>query len=244
MPEQQTTNASGALRNTLRAQQRFIADVLTERPTSVYSVDDYGAIRDALFNNVKEAVQKRFPLYNDRYTLTLEDVDYDDPEDVPLQDQKQAIMEGRSCDRRLRGSWVLRDSATDKEISRTKRMTVMRVPYMTDRGTFIRNGHEYVFTNIMRMEPGVYTKSRNDETSAQFNIKKGTGGGFNMRLLPKTGVFQISRGTTNAPAYTVLHDLGVSDKTMQDAWGKELFDKNKAAGLGEKARAAADKIYN
>lgn len=242
MPTDQT--APAALRNVLRAQQRFIADVLTEKPSKVYSLDDYQTIRTALFDNVKTAVQKRFPLYNDRYTLSLEDVDYDDPDTISLQDQKQAIMEGKSCDRRLRGSWVLRDSASDKELSRTRRMTLMRVPYMTDRGTFIRNGHEYVFTNIMRLEPGVYTKARNDEASAQFNVKKGTGGGFNMRLMPKTGVFQINRGTTNAPAYAVLKDMGVTDEQMQDAWGKELFEKNKAAGAGEKARAAADKIYN
>lgn len=243
MPEA-TQQQLGTFNNALRAQQRFIADVLTEKPVDVYNLDDYGKIRNALFENVKTAVQKRFPLYNDRYTLTLEDVDYDDPADIDLQDQKQAIMEGRSCDRRLRGSWVLRDATNDKVVSRTRRMTVMRVPYMTDRGTFIRNGHEYVFTNIMRLEPGVYTKARNDETSAQFNVKKGTGGGFNMRLMPKTGIFQISRGTSNAPAYTVLHEMGVTDDQMQEAWGKELFEKNKAAGSGEKARAAAENIYN
>ena len=236
--------AAGAMAGAMKAQQRFIANILTEKPTSVYSLDDYKTIRNELFSNVKRAVQERFPLYNDRYSLSLEDVDYDDPDTIDLQDQKQAILEGRSCDRRLRGAWVLRDVVTDKPISKTKRMTLMRVPYMTDRGTFIRNGHEYVFTNIMRLEPGVYTKSRNDETSAQFNIKKGTGGGFTMRLMPKTGVFQISRGTTNAPAYTVLRDLGVSDDQMQEAWGRELFDKNKQVGSGEKARIAADKIYN
>lgn len=248
MPEinqtQQETRAVGAMSNMLKAQQRFIADVLTDKPVSIYSMDDYGTIRKALFDNVKNAVQKRFPLYNDRYTMSLEDVDYDDPEDIDLDSQKQAILEGKSCSRRLRGSWVLRDAVTDKVVSKTKRMTLMRVPYMTDRGTFIRNGHEYAFTNIMRMEPGVYTKQRDDEISAQFNIKKGTGAGFNMRLIPKTGIFQVSRGSVNCPAYTVFQDMGISDDQMLQAWGKELFDKNKAAGSGEKARQAADRIYN
>lgn len=234
----------GAASNMIRAQQKFIADVLTEKPTSMYRMDDYPTIRHNLFENVKNAVSKRFPLYNERYTLALEDVDYDDPEDLDIPAQKQAILEGRSCVRRLRGSWVLRDAVTDKVVDKSKRMTLMKVPYMTDRGTFIRNGHEYAFTNIMRMEPGVYTKQKDDEISAQFNIKKGTGPGFNMRLIPSTGIFQISRGTTNCPAYTVLHDLGVTDEQMQKAWGEELFKKNKEAGSGEKARIAANKIYN
>ena len=235
---------AGATSNMLRAQQKFIADVLTEKPVTMYRMDDYPTIRRTLFENVKEAVSKRFPLYNDRYILELENVDYDDPEELDLPEQKQAILEGRSCSRRLRGTWVLRDAATNKVVDRSKRMTLMKVPYMTDRGTFIRNGHEYTFTNIMRMEPGVYTKQKDDEISAQFNIKKGTGAGFNMRLIPSTGIFQISRGTTNCPAYAVLHDLGVSDEQMQNAWGEELFKKNKEAGMGEKARIAANKIYN
>ena len=235
----------GTLNGVMKAQQKFIADVLDEqKPTSVYRLDDYPKIRSELFKNVQNAVQKRFPLVNDRYSLSLQDVKYDDPEDINITEQKQAILDGGSCDRRLRGSWVLTDNATGKVLSKTKRMTLMKVPYMTDRGTFIRNGHEYAFSNIMRLEPGVYTKKRDDEVSAQFNIKKGTGAGFNMFLQQNTGVFKIKRGTTTAPAYAVFRDMGITDDQIEQAWGKELFQKNQAAGSGEKARQAASKIYN
>ena len=238
-------DTNGTLNNLVRAQQKFIANTLAQgKDVKVFRMDDYPTIRKVLFDNVKNAISQRFPLYNDRYTLTIEDVDYDDPEDVDLQKQKQAILDGSSVARRLRGSWVLRDAKTDKEVSRTKRMTLMNVPYITDRGTFIRNGHEYAFSNIMRMEPGVYTKQRDDEISAQFNIKKGTGAGFNMFLQPNTGIFKIKRNTTSCPAYTVFRDMGITDEQMKEAWGQELFDKNKAAGSDEKASIAANKIYN
>lgn len=237
---EQTT---GALANMARAQQQFIADVLTKKPTHIYRLDDYNAIRQSLFDNVKDAVQRRFPLYNDRFSLGVENVDYDDPDDYDVDVQKDALLEGRSITRRLRGEWVLRN-ADGKEVARTRRMTLMRVPFMTGRGTFIRNGREYAFTNIMRLEPGVYTKRKNDEISAQFNIKQGTGPGFSMLLNPNTGVFQIRRGTANAPAYVVFHDMGITDEQMEKAWGKELFQKNKEAGAGDKARQAASRIYN
>ena len=238
-------DTAGTINNMMRAQQKFIANTLADKKhVKIFRMDDYPTIRKVLFDNVKDAINQRFPLYNERYTLALEDVEYDDPEDIDIAKQKQAILEGNSCSRRLRGSWVLRDAKTDKEVSRTRRMTLMSVPYITDRGTFIRNGHEYAFSNIMRMEPGVYTKQRDDEISAQFNIKKGTGAGFNMFLAPNTGIFKIKRETTSAPAYTVLHDMGVTDDQMKEAWGQELFDKNKAAGSDEKAIAAANKIYN
>lgn len=238
-------DTDGTLNNIMRAQQKFIANTLAnKKDVKVFRMDDYPTIRKVLFDNVKKALEQRFPLYNDRYTLALENIDYDDPDEVDISKQKQAILEGTSCSRRLRGTWVLRDAKTDKIVSKTRRMTLMNVPYITDRGTFIRNGHEYAFSNIMRMEPGVYTKQRDDEISAQFNIKKGTGAGFNMFLAPNTGIFKIKRETTSVPAYTVLHDMGVSDDQMKEAWGQELFDKNKAAGSDDKAIAAANKIYN
>ena len=237
------TELQGTLNNAIRAKQRFISNVLTSKADNIYDVNDFKSVRKSLFNNVKDAVINRFPLYNDRYVLSIENVDYDDPEDIPIEAQKKAILEGTSCNRRLRGNWVLRDAATDKVVSKTNRTTLMKVPYMTDRGSFIRNGHEYVFINIMRLEPGVYTKSKGDEISAQFNIKKGTGSGFKMYLQPNTGIFRIIKGTLNSPAYTVFKDMGISDEAMEQAWGKDLFLKNKEAGSGEKARIAADKIY-
>lgn len=234
----------GSLKNMMRAQQKFISNVLADKDIEIFRMDDYPTIRRVLFKNVKDAIEKRFPLYNDRYTLAIEHVDYDDPDDISIQDQKKAILEGNSCTRRLRGEWVLRDAKTDDVVSRTRRMTLMNVPYITDRGTFIRNGHEYAFSNIMRMEPGVYTKGRADEVSAQFNVKKGSGAGFNMQLAPNTGIFRIKRETSTAPAYTVFRDMGITDEQMKEAWGQELFDKNKAAGSDEKARIAANKLYN
>lgn len=236
---------SGVASSLMRQQQKYIADVLTDKPVSIYAMDDYPAIRKQLFNNVLDALDKRFPLYNDKYVLALENVGYDDPEDISIEDQKKAIMEGKSVSRRVRGNWVLKDAATDKVLQRTGRMTLMRVPYMTERGTFIRNGHEYTFNSIMRLEPGVYTKKKNDdEISAQFNIKKGTGAGFSLKFTPSTGVFNVTRMSSNAPAYTVFRDLGVTDEQMKAAWGDELFEKNKLAGSTEKAKLQANKIYN
>jgi len=242
--QQQLQRAQGALGNIGRAQQQFIADVLTQKPDRVYRMDDYDTIRDVLFENVKSAVQRRFPLRNDRYTLAVEDVDYDDPDDIPLSEQKQLLLQGKSSTRRLRGSWVLRDAATDKEVARTRRMTLMRVPRMTERGTFIRNGKEFAVGSVMRLEPGVYCKRKPDGVTAQFNIKQGTGGGFNMTLNPATGVFQFSRGTRHAPAYTVLRDMGVTDDQMREAWGEDVFSRNRDAGNGTKARNAADALYS
>ena len=49
-------------------------------------------MRGLIFDKVKTAVSKRFPIYNNKYVLSVEDLDYVDPEEVSYKDQKQAVM--------------------------------------------------------------------------------------------------------------------------------------------------------
>lgn len=224
--------------------QTYISSILTEKPEKVYDPLDFTAVRTALYDNVLDSVLKRFPLFNDRYSLGLEDVKYDDPADFSIKDQKKAILEGRSLGRRLRGSWVLRDVNTDKVIQKTPRKTILKVPYLTERGTYIRNGSEYVFSHIMRLEPGVYVRKKDDDTIlAQINARQGTGSRIDLMLQPSTGIFKFQKGTMNVPAYRVLSDYGVSDDQMRAVWGDSLFTINQNAGSTVKAAQAADKFY-
>lgn len=241
MPEE----PKGIFNNIQRQAQAFIADILDQEQPTLYSATDYKTMRKLIFDKVLQSVQKRFPLYNSKYVLSVENLDYADPDTYSYKEEKEAILNGKSVGRRLRGKYVLKDAATDKVISETPVQTLLNVPYMTDRGTFINSGHEYTFNNIMRLEPGAYSKRNNaDEITTQFNVKKGTGAGFNMRFTPSKGLFYINRGTANAPAYTVMKDMGVSDDQMKASWGDELFKKNKEFGSTQKARIAANKIYN
>ena len=224
--------------------QTYISSVLTDKPDVIYDPLDFKAVRTALYNNSIESIKKRFPLYNDKYSLEVEDLKYDDPEDVPIAVQKQAVLEGKTLGRRLRGSWVLRDVNTGKVVQKTNRMTLLRVPYLTERGTYIRNGNEYTFNHIMRLEPGVYARRKDDDTVlAQINARQGTGSRIDLVFRPSTGVFHFQKGTVNAPAYKVLSDYGVSDKEMEDAWGTDLFRINQEAGSTAKAAQSAEKFY-
>jgi DNA-directed RNA polymerase beta subunit len=181
-------------------------------------------------------------LSNENYSLSIENLAYTTPDYVDVDEQKKVILENKNLTRKLRGEWVLRDSARN-EISRTGQKTIMNVPMMTERGTFIKNGKEYAFSHIMRLTPGVYVKNKTKNINAQFNITKGTGAGFQMNLNPATGVFTVNKGTVNAPAYTVFRDLGITDDQMRESWGKDIFEANKKAGETEKATTSALKIY-
>lgn len=235
----------GILAGVQKQQQKFIADILDQKPRKVYRMDDYKTMRSLIYQNVLQSVKARFPLYNNRYILDIQDLSYQGPQLNDYKAQKQAILSGKSLGRKLKGSFVLKDAVTQQVVSKGKKQTILTVPHMTDRGTFINSGSQYALINIMRLQPGVYTKKNTDnQISAQFNVKKGTGAGFNMKFVPSKGIFYMNRGTANAPAYTVLKDLGVSDQQMRKSWGQQLYNKNKEYGLGQKARIAADRIYN
>lgn len=209
----------------------FIADVhkpvLADRP-DLYDPLDFDSVRGRIMTGAKEALSRRFPLTNDRYTLTLDDVDYDDA-DTPFskKEQKQAILDGRSLEKKLKGSWTLRDNATGLPVSKSRRQTVLNVPWLTDRGTFIRAGNEITLTSQMRLMPGVYTRQKaNGEMEAHVNVKPGTGSGFKVNMDPRTGVFFMEHQTRRTQLYPVLRAMGVKDADLNAYWGPELVKAN------------------
>ena len=61
----------GTLNNIQRQKMQFIADVLDPTPVTMYRADDYKTQRKLIFDRVFKAVQKRFPIYNDKYVLSV-----------------------------------------------------------------------------------------------------------------------------------------------------------------------------
>ena len=204
-------------------------DKITAAPTDeLISFDDFDRRRALVFNSAKEAVKQRFPLSNDRYTLELEDVDYDDLDKAyTLREQKDAILGGRTLAKQLKGRFVLKD-LEGNVIEKGGRRVIANVPYMTPRGTFIRNGNESVMINQMRMVPGAYSRKTNDGKFETFvNVKQGTGTQFKLQFDPETAQFNFRAGGRKVPAYPVLKAMGVDDNKLKSVWGEDILNKNK-----------------
>jgi DNA-directed RNA polymerase beta subunit len=214
------------------AQSTFLSD-LKNQPSYQYDILDYDGIRKATMDNVKSAIAQRFPLENDKYVLGVTDVDYADSDKFGLDKQKEAILKGHSLSRRLKGRWQLTDKATGQVVGKTGRVTLLNVPYLTQRGTYIRNGHEMTIGHILRLNPGVYTRVKaNGLYEAHVNVEQGTGQQFKVEIDPKTGVFNMRQGTTNARLYPILRSLGVKDDVLKHTWGEDLLNANKLASSG------------
>jgi len=216
-------------------------DKITTAPTDeLISFGDFDRRRSLMFNAVKEAAKQRFPLSNERYTLEIEDVDYDDLDKAyTIKEQKDAILGGRTLSKQLKGRFILKDAVTGAVVERGGRRVIANVPYLTPRGTFIRNGNESVVINQMRMVPGAYSRKTNDNKFETFvNVKQGTGTQFKLQLDPKTAQFDFRAGGRKVPAYPVFKALGISDDSLKKAWGEDILNKNKVINEGRAVNSA------
>ena len=81
-------------------------------PLSFRSFDDPDKMRTAVYDNVLNAITKRYPLSNTRYRMELTDLKFEDEKPFSLEEQKRAILKGQTLSRKLSGSWKLFDQVT------------------------------------------------------------------------------------------------------------------------------------
>ena len=191
--------------------------------------EDSDALRENIFEGAKKAVGEQFPLSYGGVRLELHDLDYDNRDPIPLNKQKDALMSGHYLTKRLQGTYKLFDEKTGEKLDEQKG-TIMRVPYLTDRGTFLNNGSEIATISQMRMLPGIYARRKESgEAEAFVNARRGSGHSFRIRLEPETGLFKLDIGQSSLRLYSLLHDIGIPDEHLEKSWGKALLDSNKQA---------------
>lgn len=190
--------------------------------------DDIPARRQAIFDSVLTSFGKQFPQRYGGVRMEVSDLHFDGPDSFSLADQKRALLSNRYLHRKLKGVVRLMDDKTGEQIEE-RPMTLMKVPVLTDRGTFIHNGNEYTTMNQARLLSGVYTRRKaTGELESHFNVRRGTGNSFRVHLEPDTGLFKMNIGQASLRLYSLLHDLGVPDEQLEKTWGAELLEKNKA----------------
>lgn len=212
--------------------------LLTPPAPVLRGFSDYRTTRKNILDGVQAAVASKFPLQNARYTIEATDLHYGREEPYSLKEQQEALMQNQSLFVPLRGKLVMKDNATGQVLDQTaKSLTLARVPYLTDRGTFINAGSEYTVANQSRLLAGPYVRKRKSgEFEAHFNTMPGKGRGFRIAFMPDTGKFVAEIGQSVAPAYPMFKALGVEDEILERTWGKELLESNKLGSSYDAAR--------
>lgn len=189
--------------------------------------EDFDTLRTNIFESAKKRLLKSFPHSYNNMRLELADVDYVDPENYSVEEQKDALLKDKFLSRRLKGTLRLVDENTNSVVQE-KPMTLMRVPYLTNRGTFIYNGNEYAHITQARMMYGAYTRRQNNgDLETQFQVKPGTGSSFRVGFEPESAQYRLKVGTSKLHLYSLLNDVGVPDEQLEKMWGASVLEKNK-----------------
>ena len=206
-------------------------------PTNYRQFGDVTGTRKLIFNNILQAAQGIEAVSNPRHSLAIEDVKWAGPDTYSYEDQKKAVLSRGTLARQLRGTFVMRDNEGNVIAKRPTQLA--RVPWLTDRGTFILGGNEYTMAHQMRLRPGIFTRRKaNGEYESHVNVSKGFG--HKIFLDPESGVFRIEMGQAKIPLIPLLRAMGVQDKELREAWGNELT----AANMQKDDPRAVGKIYS
>ena len=202
---------------------------------------DPASTRQSIMDRTKGAFESKFPLENDKVRIELSNVDYTGKKSFGIHDTKKALMEGRRLSVPLHGDVRLVDKVSGQVLDEKKKHLLANVPYMTDRGTFVNKGTEYVVVNQSRLRPGIYARRKdNGELESHINVKPGTGTGMRMFMEPDTGVYRVKVGDSQIKLLPILQRLGVEDDELKSAWGPDVFEANRAAS----DERAFDKFYD
>lgn len=204
------------------------------RPVVVDAATRRGHIRE----KTVQGLESLFPLISRDGELHVENVRVK-PAVYSSNDQKTAILHGRTLTEPVVGDLILKDK-DGKVVDRKKNHILAHLPYFTERHSMIVGGNEYEVPSQLRLKPGVYTRERgNGEFEAAFNLSKGDN--FRISMEPETGKLRAEIGTTTIPLRPVLKALGVTDATMKQYWGDELFHANTSA-RGTSDESAVNKL--
>lgn len=182
--------------------------------------------RENIRRKAIEALQLAFPLKTKNYSVELENPRVDKRE-FSSREQKQALLEGRTLNERVRADLTVKD-LSGNHISKISDFTLLHLPYFTPRHTFVLDGNEYSVSNQIRTKPGIYTRRRgNEELEAAFNLSKGAN--FRVSMEPEKGQLHMEYGTTKIPLYPVLRALGVPHQDVATHWGSDVASLNRDA---------------
>lgn len=217
----------------------FLDNAEVPEGVELYDFEDAPAHRKLIYEDAQKTLQKQFPRVHNGVRMELRDLHYADPEDYTIKQQKEALLSDKYLARRLRGTVELYDDKTGDLLDK-KTTTLMRVPYLTERHTIIRDGNEWSSIAQARLLAGAYTRVQaNGEPETQFNVRPGTGMPFRVHMDPESAIFRMSVHGSDLSLYSLMKDIGISDDELRTRWGDEVFEAN----AGKYDTRTLDKAY-
>jgi len=194
----------------------------------------------SMLNLVRGYIENNFNVEGETRDLIIEDFKLDIPKDYPdYKGQIQAKHMNATWGIPIKVKFALKDKA-GKSLDKSGWKTILNIPLLTGRGTYIVDGQEYAIRRQLRLLPGVYTAKTAEgvgtfiNTSTRQNIK--------MSFSPDTLKFETNIGNRKFSLYPVLSALGVPDDVMRKTWGEKVFSANAERGA-HLLESTVDRLY-
>lgn len=204
-------------------------------------ITDPRKIREAIHNQVLQAVRSKFPVVGRLYTAKLLDlrVKFDV---LSHSAQRELLTSKRNASDGVYADIEIINNETGQPVVTLKNKLILNIPYYTNRYTLMLDGNEYLVVNQMRTKSGVYTRKRgNDELESSFNLAKGAN--FKLIMQPETGIFKVSILGSTLLASALLKILGASPADMAHYIGQQLAEKNLANLTTNQLDRARNTLY-
>ncbi len=206
---------------------------------TLYDPTDFASTRRSIFDTAKTTLGNALSVTKGAYKISVENLAYDKEDDFSIIDERKALLNGNMLGRRLRGNVVL--SKDDVPIE-TKTVTLMNVPYLTDRGTFIHGGNDYGRVSQFRLQPGAYSRVKaSGDLEVQINPRTGSGRSMKLEFNPESANYYLHAGGRKIHAYSLFKALGKSDSDLVSQWGDDVTKAN-ASNADSRALSSAYEI--
>lgn len=178
-----------------------------------------------MLRRCRSIVEGAFPITSRKHSLSASNwrwVDVGDDVRTDISAHKQAKLKDGTITAKLVADLTLKDAA-GKVVDRKARAVILRVPHITAKSSYIVRGKEVQVVNQLRLRPGLYTRRTVDDNIETF-VNTSAAGTYRVILDRKKGRFLFRVGASaHFPLVAVLRALGVSDVSMQKAWGQGVF---------------------
>ena len=162
-------------------------------------------ISDKTDQSMVRGITSTFPLEDKNYRIEVKDA-YVDKQYFDHEDEKEAILRGKSLTYPVKGTVMMFDKKTDKLVDTVKNFNLANTYALTGKHTAVHRGNNYSVANLIVMRTGVYTRSReNGEVESSFNTDAGSN--FSIVMDPETYIFNIRAGsakTAGVPLFPIL----------------------------------------
>ena len=182
---------------------------------------------------VAEAIKSQFPFEGTKRRLELVELTFDEKAATPsephhidnIEEQFKSRTTGMTWGVPIRGRLRLIDKETKAPVEEAT-VTLARLPKLTKRYSYIIDGAERQHDSVFRSMPRPYHRiAANGDIQGRWNLARGRG--FDLDYDPEKGRLTMTAGTSaNVPLYTVLKVLGISNASMEEAWGPVVFREN------------------